>query len=440
MDYNSTISWLFAQLPMFQRIGSAAYKSGLENTHKLDEITNHPHLKFKSIHVAGTNGKGSTSHFLASVLQESGLKVGLYTSPHLIDFRERIRVNGMPVSKDFVVGFVERYKSDFEAIKPSFFEMTVAMAFEYFAQQEVDIAVIEVGMGGRLDSTNIITPLFSVITNIGLDHTQFLGSSLSAIAGEKGGIIKSKVPVVVGERHPETEVVFEQIASDKKSELYFAEDLWETSFAKSEDDLFSDYLGIEVRSKVSDYKTVVESALLGAYQLKNLKTVFQALGLLVDMGFVLSDECIANGIQNVVKNTGLRGRWDVLSRSPFVVADIGHNAHGLTDNLSRLDRGDFDVKRFVVGVVNDKDVAAMLQLFPKEGVFYFCKASIPRALSEKELQVVAQNQGLQGDCFPDVKSAYSKAFSEASAKDCIYVGGSAFVVADLLLDLEGELA
>ena len=405
MTYQDTLNWMFSQLPMYQRQGKTAFKKDLSNTLKLAEHLNNPENKFKSVHVAGTNGKGSTSHILASVLQEAGYKVGLYTSPHLKDFRERIKINGQEVSKHFVIGFIKRNKDFFETNKLSFFEMTVGMAFDYFAKQNVDIAVVEVGLGGRLDSTNIVIPEVSIITNIGLDHTQFLGDTLEAIAFEKGGIIKPNIPVVIGETQKETAPVFKSLAKSCDSEILFADQL------------------------VSE---VYKSDLIGSYQSKNIKTVIQTVKQLQGKGFKISKKNIKQGLLKVVKNTGLLGRWQILKERPKVVCDTGHNREGLIYVMQQLSNETFESLHIVFGVVNDKDLRYILDLLPKKATYYFCKPNIPRGLDAEELQQTFSSYKLKGRAYKSVNEAYNSALNNARKDDFIYVGGSTFVVAEII--------
>jgi len=405
MTYQDTLNWMFSQLPMYQRQGKTAFKKDLSNTLKLAEHLNNPENKFKSVHVAGTNGKGSTSHILASVLQEAGYKVGLYTSPHLKDFRERIKINGQEVSKHFVIGFIKRNKDFFEANKLSFFEMTVGMAFDYFAKQNVDIAFVEVGLGGRLDSTNIVIPEVSIITNIGLDHTQFLGDTLEAIAFEKGGIIKPNIPVVIGETQKETAPVFKSLAKSCDSEILFADQL------------------------VSE---VYKSDLIGSYQSKNIKTVVQTVKQLQGKGFKISKKNIKQGLLKVVKNTGLLGRWQILKERPKVVCDTGHNREGLIYVMQQLSNETFESLHIVFGVVNDKDLRSILDLLPKKATYYFCKPNIPRGLDAEELQQTFSSYKLKGRAYKSVNEAYNSALNNARKDDFIYVGGSTFVVAEII--------
>ena len=405
MSYSDTVSWMFKQLPMYQHTGASAYKKDLSNTLLLAEHLGNPQNDFKSIHVAGTNGKGSTSHMLSSILQESGYKVGLYTSPHLKDFRERIKINGEVVTEDFVVNFIDHHKSFFEAHSLSFFEMTVGMAFDYFSEEKVDIAVIEVGMGGRLDSTNIITPEVSVITNIGLDHVQFLGDSLEAIASEKAGIIKERVPVVVGETQKETMPVFNHIASAKNAPIFFADQL---------------------------IKEVMETDLKGIYQTKNIKTVVQSVKVLAGLNYNISEQSLRNGLLNVVRNTGLLGRWQQLGEDPAIICDTAHNKEGLTHVVEQLIAMDYDRLHIVFGVVKDKDVQSIIHLMPENSTYYFCKPNIPRGMDVKELKGYFEKYNRNGKTYASVKKAVEKAKENAGEKDLIFVGGSTFVVAEVV--------
>ena len=405
MNYQETLDWLYAQLPMYQRVGQSAYKANLDNTYKLSTYLHHPEKAFKSIHVAGTNGKGSTSHMLASVLQEAGYKVGLYTSPHLKDFRERIRVSGEMIPKRSVSSFIKKHQIFFEANQLSFFEMTVGLAFDYFRKEKVDIAVVEVGMGGRLDSTNILIPEVSVITNIGWDHTQFLGDTLEKIAREKAGIIKEGIPVVIGETLPETKPIFQEKAKEKFAAIVFAEDV-----------LHPFYL--------SDLK--------GSYQKMNQKTVLTTLEILKQKGWKISEKNIEKGLLDVTKNTGLQGRWQVLRTAPKVICDTAHNKEGLTIVLEQLLREKYEKLHIVLGVVNDKDLSKVLPLFPQQATYYFCAPKIPRAMPVEQLHRNANEYGLHGKNYESVKKAYKKALQAALPKDFIYIGGSTFVVAEVL--------
>ena len=405
MTYLETVNWMFSQLPMYQKQGQTAFKKDLTNTINLAKHLKNPQHKFKSIHVAGTNGKGSSSHMLASILQEAGYKVGLYTSPHLKDFRERIKINGKVVSKPFVIGFIKRNKTFLDANKLSFFEMTVGMAFDYFAKQKVDIAVIEVGLGGRLDSTNIIIPEVSLITNIGLDHVQFLGNTLSLIASEKAGIIKPNIPVVISETQPETQSVFTAFAEKNNSPIHFADQVASEDFT-------------------TDLK--------GSYQSKNIKGVIQSIKQLQQKGFVISNQNIKTGLLNTVKNTDLKGRWQTLGTNPKVICDTAHNKEGLTLAIQQLLKETHQHLHIVFGVVNDKDVMSILPLLPKKATYYFCKPDVPRGLDQNILSTLFQDNGFSGNSYASVSEAYNFALKAASVDDVIYIGGSTFVVAEVV--------
>ncbi|CAM3682969.1 bifunctional folylpolyglutamate synthase/dihydrofolate synthase [Flavobacterium chungbukense] len=408
MNYQETTEWMFNQLPMYQLQGASAYKEDLTNIKILAAHLGNPQNKLRCIHVAGTNGKGSTSHMLSSVLQEAGYKVGLYTSPHLKDFRERIKINSEEISEEFVIEFVAKHKSFFEANDMSFFEMTVGLAFDYFATEKTDIAIIEVGLGGRLDATNIITPLVSVITNIGLDHTQFLGNTLEAIAGEKAGIIKPNIPVVIGEYTDETKPVFLAKAEENNAPIYFASDLIDQIYL---------------------------SDLIGDYQFHNKKTVQQTISILNnETDFKISNEQLTEGLLHVVKNTGLQGRWQQLGENPKIICDTAHNKHGLTVVMNQLKNEKYENLHIVFGVVNDKDLDSILPLFPKEATYYFCHPNSSRALPAEILQSEAKKHDLIGEKYNSVAIAFAEAKQNASENDFIYVGGSTFVVAELPLD------
>lgn len=391
---------------MYQRQGSTAFKKDLTNIIAFCEVLKQPQDKYSTVHVAGTNGKGSTSHMIASVLQEAGYKVGLYTSPHLKDFRERIRVNGIPIAEEAVVDFIEQHSSFLQDQGLSFFELTVGMAFDYFAEEQVDIAIIEVGLGGRLDSTNIINPLVSVITNIGLDHTQFLGETLPEIAFEKAGIIKAETPVVVGEYQEEVFPVFSDKAKSMASKVYIADQLVDEQY---------------------------DTDLLGSYQSQNVKTAVQCIRLLRETGLTISENSLKTGLLNVVKLTGLKGRWQILKNRPMVVCDTAHNREGLTSVMKQLQEQHYDDLHIVLGVVNDKDLSGILEFFPKMGHYYFCKPDIPRGLDADILQKEGERFGLFGDVYPSVQKAYEAALSKAWENDFIYIGGSTFVVAEMEL-------
>jgi dihydrofolate synthase / folylpolyglutamate synthase len=406
MNYQETVDWMFNQLPMYQTQGASAFRKDLTNTNLLSEYLNHPGNDLKFIHVAGTNGKGSTSHFLASILQESGYKVGLFTSPHLKDYRERIKVNNIQISEKFICEFIEKHKTFFEENQLSFFEMSVGLALDYFKNQKVDIVILEVGMGGRLDSTNIITPLVSVITNIGLDHTQFLGTTLESIAKEKAGIIKPNIPVVIGEFNTETKPVFLEKARGCKSDIFFASELISEEYP---------------------------SDLIGDYQKHNKKTVLQTIKVLQSQNqFQITEINIKLGFLNVIKNTGLYGRWQQINAFPKVVCDTAHNKHGLSIVLNQIQNEKFDKLHIVLGVVNDKDLDEILPLFPKKANYYFCKPNIFRGLDQKILKEKASKFDLKGKSYNYVSEAYGQALKIASPSDFIYIGGSTFVVAEIL--------
>ncbi len=430
MTYQETINYLFTSAPLFQHVGGAAYKEGLYNTHQLDEHFGHPHQKFKTVHVAGTNGKGSCSHTLAAILQASGLKVGLFTSPHLVDFRERIRVNGEMVNEDYVVRFVVEHRSFFEPLHPSFFELTTAMAFKYFAEQEVDVAVVEVGLGGRLDCTNIITPEVSIITNISFDHVAFLGDTLTKIAGEKAGIIKEGIPVVIGEAVEETRPVFEEKAQAMNAPIHFAEEEQEVMEYK-----FNRKGRINYQTK--SYGNIT-GELGGFCQQKNTSTILCAVSQLKRRGFHITNEHVKKGFAHVCEMTGLMGRWQTLCKKPHVVCDTGHNVGGFDWIVQQLKQTSIILNnvggtlRIVFGMVNDKDISGVLSLMPQEATYYFCQASVARALPHEEIKKKASSYGLKGESYPTVAEAYEAALNDAKQKDFIYVGGSSFVVADLL--------
>ncbi len=427
MDYQQTIDYLFTRLPMFSRIGAAAMREGLTNTIALCRTIGNPHTKFKSVHIAGTNGKGSTSHMLAAIFQIAGYKTGLYTSPHLKDFRERIKVNGEMVSKDFVTGFVEKIKPLIEEISPSFFEITVAMAFEYFAEQEVDIAIIEVGLGGRLDSTNIITPELSIITNISYDHINILGDTLQKIAYEKAGIIKKNVPVVIGEYQTETCKVFEQKAAEENASLSFAsKHHFVASWEMDKHELIA-----EVTSSHTNSKKYYHLDLNGIYQTKNLITVLETIHILKQQGWEITEPHLQKALAHVKKLTGLHGRWEVINENPFIVLDVGHNEDGVRQLSEQIEITDHEELHIVIGMVKDKEIEKILSLLPKHGHYYFTKAQIPRALPEDELLRIALALKLSGNAYPNVNTALQAAMSAAAAKDLIVVCGSVFVVGEV---------
>ena len=428
MDFQQTLDWMYKQLPMYQRVGASAYKADLNNTIALLGLLGNPHHNFKSIHVAGTNGKGSTSHMLASIFQEAGYKTGLYTSPHLRDFRERIRINGEMIPKENVTAFIEKHQEDFEKMGLSFFEMTVGMAFDYFANEHVDIAIVEVGMGGRLDSTNLITPELSIITNIGLDHVQFLGDTLEKIAAEKAGIIKEGVPVVIGETQPETHQVFEDKATECHSPICFADQIFDCDKIHIESQAVQKY---DIWKDNSLYLEACEIPLMGNYQKKNLTTVMCAIDLLRDK-HQLTDDDIRDGIANVIRNTHLMGRWQILGTDPLVIADTGHNVDGIREVISQLAEMTYKKLHFVIGMVNDKDIDHVLQLLPHHCEYYFCKADIPRGLDAKILAEKAFDYGLRGKVYESVRDAYLSAINTADFDDVVFVGGSNFTVAEVI--------
>lgn len=414
MNYRQTLDYLFSQLPMFHRIGAAAYRSDLSNTISLCKLLGHPENNFKSVHIAGTNGKGSTSHLIASVLQSAGYKTGLHTSPHLKDFRERIRINGKKIPKRYVSKFVANNKASFESIQPSFFEYCAVMAFQYFSDEKVDVAVIETGMGGRLDSTNVITPVISLITNISKDHTMFLGDTLPAIATEKAGIIKKDVPVVIGETQPEVLEVFINRAKVMKAPIFFADQQY------------------PVRDSIPGDGVPMYCPLKGLYQDRNIISSFQAVQVLKAAGFNISAEAIRAGYKNVIRQTGLEGRWQTLHSKPRTICDVGHNEAGIRSILEQLGRERFNCLHWVFGLVNDKDAGSILRLLPADAVYYFCKADIPRGLDAKELRKKAKIFGLKGKVYSSVKNAYQHALEAAGEDDLVFVGGSTFIVAEVL--------
>lgn len=423
MNYQETITYLYNSAPLFQNIGQGAYKEGLSNTHALDEHFKHPHHKFRTIHVAGTNGKGSCSHTLAAVLQSAGYKVGLYTSPHLVDFRERIRINGEMINEQYVIDFVAQHRAFFEPLHPSFFELTTAMAFHYFAEQKIDVAVIEVGLGGRLDCTNIISPDITIITNISFDHVGFLGDTLAKIAHEKAGIIKPHTPVVIGEHNEETYPVFKTEAEAKQATIIFAQ----------EQHLFR---SIERKINYDIYKTIpfgeLSVELRGYCQEKNVNTILHAIKELQRVGYNISKEAVHKGFSQVCRLTGLKGRWQQLSHTPRLVCDTGHNIGGFQYIVPQILAQPCKQLRIVFGMVNDKDINTVLSILPKHATYYFTQASVARALPCNELQNLATQHGLYGTTYSTVAEATLASLNEADKEDFIYVGGSSFIVADLL--------
>jgi dihydrofolate synthase/folylpolyglutamate synthase len=428
MTYQQTIDYLFSRLPMFQRVGAAAYKANLDNTISICKALGNPEKKIKCVHVAGTNGKGSSSHMLAAILQQAGYKTGLYTSPHLIDFRERIKINGKQIPKTEVVKFVENYKTIFEDIEPSFFEWTVGLAFHYFAEQEVDVAIIEVGLGGRLDSTNVIKPQCCLITNIGFDHVNLLGNTLPLIAAEKAGIIKEKVPVVVSQTQLEVLSVFNTKAQSVKAPITFADKQYKVLSHNFQDGL----LCIELLEKTTNKAQLYKLDLTGTYQIKNIQGVLACINNLKHKGFLIEDENILYALQHVKKLTGLMGRWQIISEKPLIIADTGHNEDGIKEVVKNIERYSYKKLHMIIGVVNDKDVTSILKLLPKNAIYYFCKANIPRALPEKELFELAKQHDLKGKKFNSVSMALSEAKKQAKSDDLIFIGGSTFTVADAL--------
>ena len=434
MTYQETCQYLFNQMPMFEKQGSAGYKEGLTNTVLLDEHLGHPHQSYATIHIAGTNGKGSCSHTLAAILQQCGYKVGLYTSPHLIDFRERIRINGEPISERYVVDFVERERSFFEPLHPSFFEVTTAMAFQYFKDKEVDIAVIEVGLGGRLDCTNIITPILSIITNISFDHTQFLGDTLAKIAAEKAGIIKRGIPIIIGEANDETRPVFSAKAQELNAPIEFAEDYNEVISAEC---IPGGGMLYHTRNNGD-----LHGDLSGSYQEKNMNTSLAAVYQLVRSGYLCECQKPNNleksrkemlyAINHVAEMTGLMGRWQVMQQNPKVVCDTGHNVGGWQYLSKQLEQQQCQQMHIIFGMVSDKDVNSVLELLPKNAVFYFTKADNHRAINETDLQHLAAQHGLKGESYPSVHEAYTQCMKNALRDDFIFVGGSSYVVGDFL--------
>ncbi|MEI6949379.1 folylpolyglutamate synthase/dihydrofolate synthase family protein [Paraflavisolibacter sp. H34] len=427
MTYAETLEFLYTKLPLFSRMGSAALKKDLTNTRILCDRLDNPQDQFKTIHIAGTNGKGSVSHMLAAILQQAGYKTGLYTSPHLHDFRERIRINGELMEEAAVVDFVERTRELTETIEPSFFELTVAMAFDYFARQQVDVAVIEVGLGGRLDSTNIISPELSVITNIGLDHVALLGNTLAEIAAEKGGIIKEHTPVVIGEKHPETAPVFTRIALEKAAPLFFAED----SYSVTAYELTAARLKLHVADTQTGSPQTFALDLPGVYQKKNILSVLKAVDVLKEKGWQLTSDHLRSALQQVKSLTGLHGRWEVMRQKPTVVLEVAHNEDGMRQMLQHLQLISYDRLHLVFGMVKDKDITSVLKLLPKEATYYFTQADIPRALDGPSLQAEASVYQLQGETYANVNDALGAALSAAGANDLILVCGSIFLVAEV---------
>ena len=428
MNYKDTIDYLYSKLPMFTRVGAVAFKKDLHNTLAMCEKLGNPQNKFKSVHVGGTNGKGSTSHMLAAIFQQAGYKTGLYTSPHLKDFRERIRINGKMVPETFVTDFVKQQQSLIEEISPSFFEVTVAMAFSFFASEKVDIAIIEVGLGGRIDSTNIITPELSVITNISLDHTNILGNTLGEIAIEKAGIIKPEVPVVIGEKQEETEQVFIKKASETNSSIIFADQEFHVAHTKRN----KEYLSTSIYKGANVAFKDLELDLNGFYQLKNLLTVLEAIAILKEKGYKITDSHIYKALKHVKALTGLQGRWQKLSENPLIICDTGHNIAGITEVMLNISRTEYEKLHIVIGMVKDKDISGVLALLPVNANYYFCQPQLERALSAIELAGQAEAFALHGQVFNTVQEAVQAAKDNATANDLIFIGGSTFVVAEVV--------
>lgn len=429
--YQEVLDYLYSQLPMFHRIGAAAYKDNLDNTLRLDEMFGYPHRAFRTIHVAGTNGKGSVSHMLASVLQEAGYKTGLYTSPHLKDFRERIRVNGEMIEEEAVVQFTESFlaKNESLGMEPSFFELTVSMAFDYFKTRQVDVAVIEVGLGGRLDSTNVIVPEVSVITNISFDHMALLGNTLEKIAAEKGGIIKPSIPVVIGESAPETKPVFEQMAARTNSPIVFADQFYESTYGMLTID---GKQSLNIRSLGTLVYPDLKLDLLGIYQRLNVPTVLKTIDTLNEKGWNISEAFIRKGLAHTVPNTGLMGRWQIIGHHPLTICDTGHNPAGIQLVVEQINQTPWEKLHMVIGMVSDKDQSEVLALLPTDASYYFTKANIPRATEPEELAAKAASFGLKGKTYPFVHQALSEALVHAGVNDLVFVGGSTFVVAEIL--------
>jgi dihydrofolate synthase/folylpolyglutamate synthase len=429
MNYSQAIEFIYSTIPMFHLVGKKAYKADLKNTLALDKHLKNPHKSFKSIHIAGTNGKGSVSHMLASVLQDSGFRTGLFTSPHLKDFRERIKVNGLMISEDEVAGFVTKNKSFIEKIQPSFFELTTLMAFDHFCEHEVEYAIIETGLGGRLDSTNIIKPIISVITNISWDHADLLGDSLVKIATEKAGIIKQNIPVVVGEFQDEINLVFEDKADDLNAELTYADKIY---FVKDSIQTVDDMQMFRIEKNKKPFLEGLKTPLLGNYQKKNIATVLASIEKLKEKGLQISDSNIYRGIKNVINTTGLKGRWQILSQKPMIICDTGHNEGGIKQIVAQLEKIKKDKLHIVFGMVADKEVNKILELLPKDAIYYFTNADSPRALKADEFNKMAIEFGLRGESFSSVQAAYIKAKSFAKPDDVVFIGGSTFVVAEVL--------
>jgi len=429
MNYQKAINYLYNKAPMFTKVGKSAYKANLNNSILLDQYFKQPHTAYKTIHVAGTNGKGSVSHTIAAILQEAGYKVGLYTSPHLKDFRERIKINGIQISENDVINFIEQHKNIIETIQPSFFEITTFLAFEYFKNQQIEIAVIETGLGGRLDTTNLIQPILSIITNIGWDHADLLGNSLESIAQEKAGIIKQNIPVIIGEHQKGIDNIFINKANKLNATLYFAPDNY---YIKSSFITQNQLLQLEVLKNLKPYLPGLKFQLIGKYQIYNIPIILKAIDILTEQGFKISETNIYRAFKNIVDLTGFYGRWQILKQKPLVICDIGHNLPGLKWNLEHLAEIKKERLLFVLGFVNDKDIDKILSLFPTHAQYIFTQAALPRAMSAQELNQIAINKGLNGIVIPNVQKAYNYALQHALNNDIIYIGGSTFVVAEIL--------
>ncbi|MCL7989158.1 bifunctional folylpolyglutamate synthase/dihydrofolate synthase [Sphingobacterium sp. lm-10] len=433
-NYTEAIEYLYARLPMFTRDGASAINKGLDRTIQLCEYLGNPQQHFKAIHVAGTNGKGSSSHMITSILEVAGLKTGLYTSPHLVDFRERIRVHGLPVGQDYVLRFIQQHQAFIEEIQPSFFEVTVGMAFDYFAQQKVDVAIIEVGLGGRLDSTNIITPILSLITNIGLDHMDMLGDTIPAIAAEKAGIIKQNTPIVISEYQIETEAVFRNQANVMHAPITFASEQW--NIQPTKDDI-SPYQALEAVNLIDSSQSMdLQLDLMGSYQANNVRGVLCVIDQLRLQGWTISDEHIRLGLQQVQQRTGLMGRWQTIATAPWVICDTGHNEDGIRQVVQNLKRTPHRNLHIVIGAMKDKDLSHILPLLPKTAYYHFCAPALPRAMHASALQELASQYGLTGQHYPSVLQAYQAALNAWQPEDLVFVGGSTFVVAEVLTSLQ----
>ncbi len=438
MTYTGALDYLYNRLPMYQRVGKAAYKDSLENSYAFDRYLDYPHGKYKTIHVAGTNGKGSVCHILASVLQEAGYIVGLHTSPHMIDFRERMKINGIMAEESFIAEFVTRHKAFLDRLQPSFFEISVFMAFEYFAMKHVDVAIVEVGMGGRLDSTNVICPELSVITNIGLDHTGFLGDTLEKIAAEKAGIIKEGVQVVIGETNEATKVIFEKIASERGSDLVFADQHYHKAYSMLSADGIYQIIALEGEGDMAPWRAGTD--LLGSYQSMNIITVLSVIDQIGRSFPRLKKIHIERGFRKVRANTSFHGRWEIVAHNPLVVCDSGHNAAGISQVVNQLINTPCKTLHIIIGFVQDKDFKSLLSLFPRPAVYYFTRAPIPRALDEKILQDTGSGMGLKGQSYSSVSEAYKAAMANTIKEDLVFIGGSTFIVADFFSINQGSSA